>query len=196
MTIESMQLTQTDLIDLAGSGSVNLAGEVPLRQRRLPARQARIPRRVHQLHADHAGHHARARRPQDGRQFERRDRGARQRASRPCAFLRKTSRSTTRRMRLHLSKVNGDVHWRPAGVPDATRLEAFLVERRRLRTVRAARPISSSWRRARASLSRGPPNYPSSTARWPSTRCRWAISTARTWRWRSRARSSPSACRC
>ena len=37
------------------------------RQRRLPAREAPVSRRVHELHADHAGHHQRAQRPQDER---------------------------------------------------------------------------------------------------------------------------------
>ena len=49
---------------------------------------------------------------------------------------------------------------------------------------------------ARTSRSRGPPNYPCSTAPSPSSISSWEISARRTWRCPSRVRWSRSACRC
>ena len=67
LTIESLRLTQKDLIDAHGHGQREPGGRNSGRQRRLPAREAPVPRRIHQLHADHAGHHQRAQRSQDER---------------------------------------------------------------------------------------------------------------------------------
>jgi hypothetical protein len=118
MAIESLRLTQADLIELTGSGSVNLAGEVPnisgdfeLARLEFPAAYTsymQITLATVSLLSDLTMSGS-----LNG-EIKVRDNG--------ITTLRLSPRDLElhdKKDRLHLTKVNGEVHWMPAGGPDA-----------------------------------------------------------------------------
>ncbi|HEY6124706.1 MAG TPA: hypothetical protein VIV63_08650 [Steroidobacteraceae bacterium] len=118
MTIESLRLTQKDLIDLTGSGRVNLAGEVPsvsgdfhLARLQFPAAYTsylQITLATTRVLSD-----LKMGGSLDG-DFSVRDNGITSLRISP-KDLKVNEESDA----LHLSNVNGEVNWRPEGVPDA-----------------------------------------------------------------------------
>lgn len=120
LAIESLGLTQKDLIDVTGTGSVNLAGEVPsvsgnfqLAKFQFPAAYTsymQITLATTSVLSD-----LRTSGSLNG-ELSVRDNG--------ITSLRLSPRELElhdNKDRLHLSKVTGEVHWTPAGVPDAPR---------------------------------------------------------------------------
>jgi hypothetical protein len=119
VTIESLRLTQADLIDLTGSGTVNLAGEVPsvsgdfqLARLQFPAAytsymQITLATTSVLSDLDMSGSLTGS--------LGVRDNGITMLRLSPQALELRDKKG-----RLHLAKVNGEVHWTPAGVPNAT----------------------------------------------------------------------------
>jgi hypothetical protein len=118
LTIQSLRMTQKDLIDLAGAGSVNLAGETPsisgdfkLAKFQFPAAYTsymQITLATTSVLSD-----LRTSGSLDG-EISVRDNG--------ITALRLSPKELElhdNKDRLHLSKVSGNVNWRPEGVPDA-----------------------------------------------------------------------------
>jgi len=118
MTVESLRLTQKDLIDLAGKGSVNLAGEMPsvsgdfqLTKLQFPAAYTsymQITLATTRVLSD-----LKMGGSLNG-EFTVRDNGIMALRVSPKDLQVNDAKDA-----LHLLKVNGDVHWRPAGAPDA-----------------------------------------------------------------------------
>ncbi|HEU5136086.1 MAG TPA: hypothetical protein VFU13_13130 [Steroidobacteraceae bacterium] len=118
MTIESLHFTQTDLIDLTGSGSVNLAGEMPSVSGDFRLAKLQFPAAyTSYLQISLATTRVLSDLSMGGSlsgEFSVRDNGITTLHISP-----KDLRMNERKDALHLLNVNGDVHWRPAGVPDA-----------------------------------------------------------------------------
>jgi len=118
LAIESLRLTQKDLIELTGTGSVNLAGETPsvsgnfkLSKFQFPAAYTsymQITLATTSVLSD-----LRTSGSLSG-ELSLRDNGITSLQLSPQALELHDNKD-----RLHLSKVSGDVHWRPEGTPNA-----------------------------------------------------------------------------
>jgi len=118
MTIESLRLSQTELIELSGSGSVNLAGEVPRVSGDFQLDRLQFPAAyTSYMQITLATTSVLSDLEMSGSlngELRVRDNG--------ITMLRLSPQELglrDRKDRLHLSKVNGEVHWTPAGAPDA-----------------------------------------------------------------------------
>ncbi len=118
MTIESMRLTQTDLIELTGSGSVNLAGEVPSVSGNFELARLQFPAAyTSYMQITLATTRVLSDLKMGGSlngEFAVRDNGITALRISPKGLKVNDEQDA-----LHLINVNGEVHWRPAGAPDA-----------------------------------------------------------------------------
>jgi len=118
VTIETLRLTQTDAIELTGSGSVNLAGEVPVVSGDFQLARLQFPAAyTSYMQITLATVSVLSDLEMSGSlsgDLRVRDNG--------ITMLRVSPQSLglrDKKDRLHLAKVNGEIHWTPAGVPDA-----------------------------------------------------------------------------
>jgi hypothetical protein len=168
MTISTLSLSQQNSLELSGTGSVNLAGETPLVSGDFRIHELEFPAAYTSYlqitlaatllgDADTAGTlHGEV--------------SVRDNLPTLLHVMPESLVLHDKKDRLYVAKMDGDLWWTPAGAqPRPSRVTG---PRAAPMGCPAGAPRSISRPTATISRSRGPPNYPSSTAHWPSRRWR------------------------